>query len=224
MNSKTLPYWYHRTPCFKAPSQKESGKLICGIYSSFKWYKIIINNWKTSWKEAHPVDTSQSRPRVSWSSLREISNRQKPYSGGWLLMWWWKVSTWVGSLVGRGHRLFGWSKSCITGSDQFGHWWGWHNVTRSIEGGYRVITLIFKKYGNLPLCLENYALFSLPLIYKNILYTYPLRYIIYLGEPSGNTIWNYHSTFIQIFMHGYYSIHQKKNPKPSFSLFLIFYM
>ena len=31
-----------------------------------------------------------------------------------------------------------------------------------IDGNYRVITLIFTKYGNLPLCLENYALFSLP--------------------------------------------------------------
>ena len=34
--------------------------------------------------------------------------------------------------------------------------------TPSIDGNYRVITLIFKKYDNLPLCLENYALFSLP--------------------------------------------------------------
>ena len=73
-----------------------------------------------------------------------------------------------------------------------------------------------KKYGNLPLCLENYALFSLPPIFTTILFTYPLRYIIYLGEPSGNIISNYHGTFIHIFMHGYYSIYQKKISKPSF--------
>ena len=56
----------------------------------------------------------------------------------------------------------------------------------AIDGNYRVITLLFKKYGNLPLCLENYALFLLPLIFTNIFHTYPLMYIIYLGEPSGN--------------------------------------
>ena len=38
----------------------------------------------------------------------------------------------------------------------------------------------FRKCGNLPLCLENYALFSLPPIFTNNLYTYTLRYIIYL--------------------------------------------
>ena len=42
-----------------------------------------------------------------------------------------------------------------------------------INENYRVITLILKKYGNLPLCLENYALFSLPPIFTTILYTYP---------------------------------------------------
>ena len=53
------------------------------------------------------------------------------------------------------------------------------------HGNYRLITLIFKKYGNLPLCLENCALFSLPPIFTNNLSTYTLRYIIYLGEPFG---------------------------------------
>ena len=61
----------------------------------------------------------------------------------------------------------------------------------------------FQKYGNLPLSLENYALFSLPSIFTNILYTYPLSYIVYLGEPSGNIISNYHGTFIHIYMHWY---------------------
>ena len=42
----------------------------------------------------------------------------------------------------------------------------------AIDGNYWVITLIFKKYGNLPLCLENYALFYLPPIFTNHLYTY----------------------------------------------------
>ena len=74
-------------------------------------------------------------------------------------------------------------------------------VTYGIDDNFRVITLILEKYGNLPLCLENYALFLLPLIFTNILYTYTLRYIIYLGEPPGNIISNYHGTFIHIYMH-----------------------
>ena len=77
------------------------------------------------------------------------------------------------------------------------------SLLSSIDGNYRVITPIFKRYGNLPLFLDNYALFSLPLIFTNILYTYTLRYIIYLGEPSGNIISNYHGTFIHIYMHWY---------------------
>ena len=68
----------------------------------------------------------------------------------------------------------------------------------------------FEKYGNLPLCLENYALCSVPPIFTTILYTYPLRFIIYLEEPSGNIIMNYHGTFIHIFIHGYYPAYQKK--------------
>ena len=91
-------------------------------------------------------------------------------------------------------------------------------ICGSIDENYRVITLILKKYGNLPLCLENYALFSLPPIFTTILYTYPLRCIIYLGELSGNIISNYHGTFIHIFIHGYYPIYQKNFSKPSFSL------
>ena len=71
----------------------------------------------------------------------------------------------------------------------------------TIDEHYWLITLIFKKYGNLPLRLENYVLFSLPTIFTNILYPYPLRYIIYLGEPSGNKISNYHGTFVHIYMH-----------------------
>ena len=77
----------------------------------------------------------------------------------------------------------------------------WSQVVTGIDENYRVITLIFKKCGNSPLYLENYALFLLPPIFTNILYTYPLRYIIYLGEPSGNIILNYHGTFIHIYMH-----------------------
>ena len=74
-------------------------------------------------------------------------------------------------------------------------------VQATVDGNYWVITLIFKEYGNLPLCLENYVLFQLPPIYTKKLYT--LRYIIYLGEPSGNIISNYHGTFIHIYMHWY---------------------
>ena len=35
-----------------------------------------------------------------------------------------------------------------------------------------------------------------------MLYTYTLRDIIYLGEPSGNIISNYHGTFIHIYIEG----------------------
>ena len=65
-------------------------------------------------------------------------------------------------------------------------YWQQYIAFDGIDGNYLVITPIFKKYGNLPLYLENYALFSLTLIFKNNLYTYTLRNIIYLGEPSGN--------------------------------------
>ena len=76
-------------------------------------------------------------------------------------------------------------------------------ICGGIDENYRAITLILKKYGNLPLYLENYALFSLPPIFTTILYTYPLSYIIYLGEPLGSIISNYHGTFIHIFMDTY---------------------
>ena len=75
-------------------------------------------------------------------------------------------------------------------------------VVGGIDENYRVTTLIFKKYGILPLCLENYALFLLPPIFTKQLYTYTLSVIIYLGETSCNIILNYHGTFIHIFMHG----------------------
>ena len=48
--------------------------------------------------------------------------------------------------------------------------------------------LIFTKYRNLPLRLENDALFLLPPIFTKRLYTYPLGNIIYLGYPSSNII------------------------------------
>ena len=59
-------------------------------------------------------------------------------------------------------------------------------LSRVIDGNYRLITLIFKTYGNLHLCFENHVLFLLPPIFTNILYTYTLRPIIYLGERLGN--------------------------------------
>ena len=55
-----------------------------------------------------------------------------------------------------------------------------HHGATTIDENYWVITRILKKYGNLPLCLENCALFSLPLIFTSTLYTYPLRYVIFL--------------------------------------------
>ena len=80
----------------------------------------------------------------------------------------------------------------------------------SIDGNYWVITLIFTEYGNLPLCLDNYVLFSVPMIFTKYIYKYTLSDILYLGKPSGNIILNYHGTFIHIFMHRYYPIYQKK--------------
>ena len=107
-----------------------------------------------------------------------------------------------------------WNNKVMVGND--GWLSCWLYGVWSIDGNYRVITLIFKKYGNLPLCLENCALFSLPPMFTNILYTYIWRYIIYPGEPSGNIPSNCHGTFIHIFMHGYYPIYQKKISKLSF--------
>ena len=52
--------------------------------------------------------------------------------------------------------------------------------THNIDGNYWVITPIFTKYGNLPLFLENYALFSLPQIITKLLYTYQLSNRLYL--------------------------------------------
>ena len=75
-------------------------------------------------------------------------------------------------------------------------------MVRGIEESYRVINLISKKYGNLPLCLKNHALFLLPPIFTRKLYTYKYSYIIYLGEPPGYIILNEHVTFIHILIHG----------------------
>ena len=68
--------------------------------------------------------------------------------------------------------------------------------------------------------MENYALFSLPPIFTNILYTYALRYIVYLGEPSGNIISNYYGT-----LYTYSCMHiipyiKRKIPNRLFSLFI----
>ena len=45
-------------------------------------------------------------------------------------------------------------------------------ISRKIDGNYWVITLIFTKYGDLPLRLENYSLFLLPHFFTKQLYTY----------------------------------------------------
>ena len=52
----------------------------------------------------------------------------------------------------------------------------------TIDGNYQIITLIPKKYCNIPPYLENCELFSLPPIFTNILYPYPLSYTIYLEK------------------------------------------
>ena len=53
-----------------------------------------------------------------------------------------------------------------------------------------------------PLFGELCIILVTPDFYKK--YTYSLSYIIYLEEPSGNIISNYHGTFIHIFTHIYY--------------------
>ena len=52
-----------------------------------------------------------------------------------------------------------------------------------IDGKYRVVTLIFTKYGNLTLCLYHCSLFLLPLIFTKNIYTYPLSNIL-LGKKG----------------------------------------
>ena len=91
-------------------------------------------------------------------------------------------------------------------------------ISRGIYENYRVITLILEKYGNLPLCLENCALFLLPLIFTNILYPYALMHIIYLGEPTGNIISNDHGTFILLCMYWFDPILKKYKWNSFFSL------
>ena len=71
--------------------------------------------------------------------------------------------------------------------------------------------------------MENYALFSLPLIFTTFLYAYTLSNILYIVEPSGNIISNDHGTFIHIFMHRYYPIFKKIYIKPFFGSMLSFY-
>ena len=45
--------------------------------------------------------------------------------------------------------------------------------------------------------------------FPTIIYIYPLRYIIYLEEPLGDIISNYHGTFVHLYMHWYYTIYLK---------------
>ena len=75
----------------------------------------------------------------------------------------------------------------------------------------------------MPLFLQNMAIYPLfgelctflvTLNFYNILHTYALSNILYLGEKSVNLISNYHGTFIHIFMYRYY--HIKKKIKPFF--------
>ena len=77
---------------------------------------------------------------------------------------------------------------------------GFHLVLSSIDDNYRVITLILKNMVIYPFVWRIIDYSRYP-NFMNILYTCPLRYIIYLGELLGNIISNYHGTFIHIFMH-----------------------
>ena len=62
------------------------------------------------------------------------------------------------------------------------------------------------------------CIITLPPIFRTFLYSYALRYIIYLGEPKGNIISNYNGKILHIIIHGYYAIYQTKLSKPSFFL------
>ena len=56
---------------------------------------------------------------------------------------------------------------------------GWTSCAHIIDKNYQVITFIFKTYGNLPLCLENYALFSLPPILPKKIHMYIKLYNLF---------------------------------------------
>ena len=76
------------------------------------------------------------------------------------------------------------------------------NIPESIDVNYRVITLISKNMVIYSSVWRIMHYSRYPRILQRI-YTYTLRYIIYLGEPSGNIISIYHGTFIHIFIYWY---------------------
>ena len=79
----------------------------------------------------------------------------------------------------------------------------------SIDGNNQVITLILKKYGNLPLLFGELCIILVtPDFYKYFMFIHI--------RASGNIISNYHGTFMHIFMHRYCPIYQKKISKSSF--------
>ena len=76
----------------------------------------------------------------------------------------------------------------------------------TVDGNYRVITLLFKNMVIYPSVWRIMHYSRYPRFKYIYIYTYKLSYIIYLGEPLGNIISNCHGTFIHIFMHAYYPI------------------
>ena len=72
-------------------------------------------------------------------------------------------------------------------------------VPYNIDENYWVITFFYKIW-SFTLPFGELCIILITPNFYNILYTYPFNNILYLGEPSGNIIWNYHGTFIYILM------------------------
>ena len=104
--------------------------------------------------------------------------------------------------------------------------WKWFNgwiFTRCHRWELPVNYLFFYKISNFTLPSgESCIIIVTPNVY-NILYIYSLINILYMGEPSVNSIWNYHCTFIHIFMHAYYHIYQKEIINRFFLWIILFY-
>ena len=84
-------------------------------------------------------------------------------------------------------------------------------------GNYPVFTVVMVIYTSVKRIMHYYITPDFP----TILYTYPLRYIIYLRELLVNIISNYHGTFIHLYMHWYDSVYKryKRNSRFFFDLY-----
>ena len=172
---------------------------------------MSLNRFETSFATFHTLIRMSPPYNDKLFHMRQMedacnANVTKVFEPSWVSVLYKIMQEWISKYtcpawvyVGRKPYPFGNERHTIACGLSTIMWFA--EIVEGIDENHRVITLILKIYGNLPLCLENYALFSLPPISTTIIYKYPLMYIIYLGEPSGGIITNYHGTFIHIFMH-----------------------